>query len=319
MSSLSNLVAYSDLGLFLAVVGIYVFFAALWLVYSVTEKNARAASETDEKIELLRRQAIGENASSEIEKQLSQRLKSHSLAKSNQLDELRGELETVREIAVLSGQRVRSIRAENEDLKKQIAALNSQLDKHVADFHSSGDEATSEPPVFDHVEDVDDVASHASGDFSPAALALTTDVAAADTSEIPMLRIYDPVVQVSSEELGLTNDQPRVELPVELSGIDQEVKEAAHEHPEKGLVFYKRPDAPDDLTRIWGVGATNQDLLNENGVFYFGQIANWNDANIEKFNNILCFKGRIEREDWVGQAKRLVLAQQFQEKLPKAA
>ncbi len=73
-----------------------------------------------------------------------------------------------------------------------------------------------------------------------------------------------------------------------------------------GVILAKRPDDADDLTRIWGVGEVNQERLNENGVYCFQQIADWTDHNVDKFNALLCFKGRIEREDWIGQAKRLI-------------
>lgn len=63
-------------------------------------------------------------------------------------------------------------------------------------------------------------------------------------------------------------------------------------------------DAPDDLTLIWGIGAGNQQRLQENGVFYFEQIADWTDADVDRFNERLSFKGRIEREDWVAQARK---------------
>ncbi len=69
---------------------------------------------------------------------------------------------------------------------------------------------------------------------------------------------------------------------------------------------------PDDLTRIWGVGPGNQKKLQEQGVFYFEQIAAWNDDEAERFNEILAFKGRIQREGWVKQAIRFVEQKQQQ-------
>lgn len=63
---------------------------------------------------------------------------------------------------------------------------------------------------------------------------------------------------------------------------------------------------PDDLTRIWGIGTGNQQRLQENGVYYFRQIAQWTDADVMRFNALMRFKGRIEREGWISQAKILV-------------
>lgn len=63
---------------------------------------------------------------------------------------------------------------------------------------------------------------------------------------------------------------------------------------------------PDDLTRIWGIGPGNQQRLQENGIYYFRQIAAWTDADVGRFNTLLSFKGRIEREGWISQAKMLI-------------
>ena len=72
-----------------------------------------------------------------------------------------------------------------------------------------------------------------------------------------------------------------------------------------GVVIARRPDDADDLTLIWGVGEVYQTQLHEHGVYYFRQIADWTQHNVDQFNALLSFKGRIEREEWVGQAKRL--------------
>jgi len=67
--------------------------------------------------------------------------------------------------------------------------------------------------------------------------------------------------------------------------------------------------APDDLTRIGGVGPKLQEKLNAAGVFHFRQIADWGSAEIAYMDDRLSSKGRIERDDWVGQAKALMSEQ----------
>lgn len=61
----------------------------------------------------------------------------------------------------------------------------------------------------------------------------------------------------------------------------------------------------DDLKKISGVGAGIEKKLNAMGVKTYRQIANWNAADIKKADEKLNFKGRIQREDWVKQAKVL--------------
>lgn len=62
---------------------------------------------------------------------------------------------------------------------------------------------------------------------------------------------------------------------------------------------------PDDLTRIKGIGHVLQTKLNELGIVTYRQIADFTEADILRVNESLDFPGRIEREKWVEQAKRL--------------
>lgn len=61
----------------------------------------------------------------------------------------------------------------------------------------------------------------------------------------------------------------------------------------------------DDLKKLSGVGPALEKKLHENGVTTFAQIASWGPAEIEEFDEKLSFKGRIERENWIEQAKKL--------------
>ena len=62
----------------------------------------------------------------------------------------------------------------------------------------------------------------------------------------------------------------------------------------------------DNLRLISGVGPKLEDLLNKNGVYYFWQVAEWNDRDIDVIDERLdVFRGRIGRDNWVTQAQRL--------------
>ena len=64
--------------------------------------------------------------------------------------------------------------------------------------------------------------------------------------------------------------------------------------------------ATDDLTRIKGLGPKLSATLADLGVTSFSQIANWDDAEIDRIDAQLGrFQGRIRRDDWVGQANLL--------------
>ncbi|MGG7538761.1 NADH-quinone oxidoreductase subunit E [Rhizobium sp. 12,4] len=67
----------------------------------------------------------------------------------------------------------------------------------------------------------------------------------------------------------------------------------------------EKPAAPDDLKMISGVGPKIEATLNEIGIFTFSQVAGWKKAEREWVDGYLNFRGRIERDDWVKQAKAL--------------
>ncbi|NIV17423.1 MAG: hypothetical protein GWN47_03205 [Woeseiaceae bacterium] len=62
----------------------------------------------------------------------------------------------------------------------------------------------------------------------------------------------------------------------------------------------------DDLTQIVGIGKVFEKTLHELGICSFRQIANFGPADIARVNMELKeFKGRMEQDDWVGQAREL--------------
>lgn len=61
----------------------------------------------------------------------------------------------------------------------------------------------------------------------------------------------------------------------------------------------------DDLKRVRGIGRQNEERLHGLGIWHFDQIAGWTEREVRWVGNYLAFPGRIEREDWVGQAKVL--------------
>lgn len=61
----------------------------------------------------------------------------------------------------------------------------------------------------------------------------------------------------------------------------------------------------DDLKRIRGIGVLIEKKLNSLGIVHYEQVANWTGADIERISRILDFKGRIERENWIEQARIL--------------
>lgn len=67
-----------------------------------------------------------------------------------------------------------------------------------------------------------------------------------------------------------------------------------------------KADAQDDLKLISGVGPALEKKLHAAGVTSLKQVAEFTKEDIERIDAELNFKGRIEREDWIGQAKEML-------------
>lgn len=70
--------------------------------------------------------------------------------------------------------------------------------------------------------------------------------------------------------------------------------------------LFTAPDAPaDDLKKISGVGPVLEGKLNALGITTYAQIVNFTAEDIARVDEVLNFKGRIERDNWIEQAKEL--------------
>ena len=83
-----------------------------------------------------------------------------------------------------------------------------------------------------------------------------------------------------------------------------ETREAAKDDAPEPLFDTPKGDA-DDLKKISGVGPVLEKKLNALGITQYAQIAAFTADEIAKVDEVRNFKGRIERDDWLGQAKTL--------------
>ncbi|MEA3292530.1 MAG: 50S ribosomal protein L21, partial [Pseudomonadota bacterium] len=86
---------------------------------------------------------------------------------------------------------------------------------------------------------------------------------------------------------------PKVEAAVKTEAAPEKEPQAAVEEG-------------DDLTRINGIGEVLEGKLKALDITTFRQIADLTAEDIDQVNEKLDFKGRIEREEWVEQAKKLI-------------
>jgi len=83
-------------------------------------------------------------------------------------------------------------------------------------------------------------------------------------------------------------------------------KPKAPEGDKPDLVEAPRGGHADDLKLISGIGPKLEQKLNSIGIWHYDQVASWTQGNIDWVNAAISFRGRIEREKWVPQARQLV-------------
>lgn len=176
---------------------------------------------------------------------------------------------------------------------------------------------------------------HAADTRAPrSAAAATREPAAAVGQEAPSavddIAIEEvPVEEVSVEEA--VGDDLTVQEDDDLTV--QEVVVAEPVAMVQGVSEVSEPDKPaflsapleggaDDLKQIKGVGPKLEALLNTMGIFHFNQIASWGASEVVWMDeNLKGFKGRVTRDDWVGQARLLARGQdtEFSKRVQKGS
>ncbi|MGA0599489.1 helix-hairpin-helix domain-containing protein [Caulobacter sp. KR2-114] len=133
-------------------------------------------------------------------------------------------------------------------------------------------------------------------------------VAAADPTPVVeiVLEAAEELETATTEAVAAALDAPVVDAPVEEAPVaaappvEAPVTEVAAEPAAAAVI----PAAPDDLTRIAGIGPKLAAALAERGVTRFADLAAWGEAELAEVDKALSLKGRAVRDAWVAQAKR---------------
>ncbi len=92
--------------------------------------------------------------------------------------------------------------------------------------------------------------------------------------------------------------------------VVEEVEAVVEEAPAAPVVEAaaeeEAPEAADKLTEINGIGPVIEGKLNGLGITTFKQIAELTAEDVERIDGELNFKGRIDREEWISQAKEKI-------------
>jgi predicted flap endonuclease-1-like 5' DNA nuclease len=115
-----------------------------------------------------------------------------------------------------------------------------------------------------------------------------------------------------ARRLGEVSVQPSVKpadpAPVDApkAEVDDKAKTDADAPAAKPVPKPASPAGQDDLTRIKGLGPKAAAALQAGGITRIAQIADWSDTDIEVWDDRINGRGRIVRDDWVGQARNMI-------------
>jgi len=122
-----------------------------------------------------------------------------------------------------------------------------------------------------------------------------------DTSAAPSAPEPAPVSEPAPATAPVAQ-APKAEAP-EVEAVEDAVRPEALSGARNG--------GADDLKMIKGVGPKLEIMLNELGFYHFDQIAGWSAAEVAWVNdNLTEFKGRVSRDNWVEQARKLASGQE---------
>ena len=105
---------------------------------------------------------------------------------------------------------------------------------------------------------------------------------------------------------GRRGKSARIAERQDMRAKTKKIKGAKKAKTEAFAGFDKPKGGPDDLKKLSGVGPELEEKLNALNIFTYEQVSNFTDDEISQVDETLDFKGRIERDDWVGQAKTLM-------------
>ncbi len=119
---------------------------------------------------------------------------------------------------------------------------------------------------------------------------------------VPQARLLADGRQVSDDVL----EQIKAGKDVDLTDYDNDgISEGMGEGSKPMTLDGPRGGKADDLKQIKGVGPKLEGVINDLGFWHFDQIAAWTKDEIAWVDMRLKFKGRIERDGWIEQAKLL--------------
>lgn len=176
--------------------------------------------------------------------------------------------------------------------------------------HSTSTNAPSEPSAAHG-------ANMGAAGVGAAAAAVQTEVEETP-DEIPVVVTEDPKVDMNLKPAVVKRSGASKSDLIAQQEVDIVIPEDKKADAEKADSVGDRPrvlsapvtESPDNLKRVKGIGPKNEEKLNELGIYHFAQIAKWSQQEANWLGTFMAFPGRIEREDWINQAKSLAAGEE---------
>jgi small subunit ribosomal protein S2 len=108
-------------------------------------------------------------------------------------------------------------------------------------------------------------------------------------------------------DLGIDIGASEAPVVEELPAV-ADASSAPEEQPEAFEQLAAPRGAPDDLTKLTGVGPQLEKKLNDAGIYHYWQLAAMKPEDVTKVDTDLKLHGRIDRDNWIAQARTLIEA-----------
>lgn len=194
-------------------------------------------------------------------------------------------------------QRSYALTTSGADYTMTVAGINTLAAEDIARAAASTLPATSArasgPARTDYVLKVAGINTvSAQATQAPIATVMKAGVLAPHSdTQPPMMRA---VVAAVSDARPLAAASPPAALADPASGV------------QPVLLSAPRGGKRDELSLIWGIADKLEERMNSLGIWHFDQIAEWTPHNVTWFEKAIeGFKGRVERDKWIEQCKKL--------------
>lgn len=301
-------------------------------ILGLRTKNAQLSKEMEQKTTIAGNYAISQEGNSAVQDQ-----KIADLASENSL--LKNSIATLKAGAVAAGTagaalRISELETENESLKVQLEAPNEAVidaSEEVAALRSRLVELESEKEKL--AESYAEIAQLEAGNevlnISVQTLIEENDELQASSGVITQYESGTEILNTTIADLLIKNESLEEQLAEKansqmewsvnddaLSVVDTDLTDSEELDVEAAKAKFRTAigaqipmatnEERDDLKQINGIGPFIEEKLNDLGIYTFEQVSALDEEMVETLTTAIeFFPGRIERDDWVGQADRL--------------